>query len=313
MSLQIDGFNLIPGGFTWIRIRPSISVGDNDIDSAMAVRCHSIDAIRSDSNLYSTIVDSDNLEQYVLTRDDVGCFIGISYQILTQSTPSPPPQITGTVLPVGYPQCSDSMLSNEANNTDNSQKITTRQFLLSEEYGLVLPGPPRLVEFTIEGSGESMEVGTYAMAKTDYIGGFEGASEYWWMRIGADGRRTQVTEPKKISVHPSSGRCLSCLGTGDNQRLSTEQRSNPVDTTAVSVDVNISKDDDPRYYKLNEGKFILRSKCSTVTCLPSSPLHTIINVFSADRGCYLKAKCRPTRTDGMQGEIFTSKSSLIVS
>lgn len=254
MPLQIDGFNLIPGGFTWIRIHPTISVGDNDVDSAMTMRCHSIDAIRSDSSLYSTIVDSDNLEQYVLTRDDVGCFIGVSYQISTQSTPV---QIARTALSVNYPQCSNSLISNEANNIDGPQ--ITRQFLLSEEYGLVLPGPPRLVEFTIEG-GEPMEVGTYAMAKSDYIGGFEGASEYWWMRIGADGRRTQVTEPKKISVHPSSGRCLSCGGAGD-QSLSTEYTSNRVDTSAAD-DVITSKDDDPRYYKLNEGKFVLRSNCS---------------------------------------------------
>jgi hypothetical protein len=105
-----------------------------------------------------------------------------------------------------------------------------------------------------------MEVGTYAMAKTNYIGGFEGASEFWWMRIGADGRRTQVTEPKKISVHPSSGRCLSCGGAGD-QSLSMELTSNPVDA-AAAADVIISKDNDPRYYRLNEGTFVLLLKCS---------------------------------------------------
>lgn len=251
ISLQIDGFNIIPRGFTWIRIHPSISVGDNDIDSA--VRCHSIDALRSDSSLYSTILDSDNLEQYVLTRDDVGCFIGISHQISTHSAPST--QITGTVLSVSQPHCSDSLISDEANDPQ-----ITRQFLLSEEYGLVLPGPPRLVEFTIEGV-ESMEVGAYAMAKTNYIGGFEGASEYWWMRVGADGRRTQVTEPKKISVHPSSGHCLSCGDAGD-QSLSMEHTSNPVDTVAAADDAIISKDNDPRYYKLNEGTFVLLSMCS---------------------------------------------------
>ena len=262
--------NLIPGGFTWIRIHPSISVGDNDIDSA--VRCHSIDAVCSDSSLYSTILDSDNLEQYVLTRDDVGCFIGISYQISTHSAP-PPPQITGTVLSMGQPHCPDSLISDEANDPQ-----ITRQFLLSEEYGLVLPGPPRLVEFTIEG-GESMEVGTYAMAKTNYIGGFEGASEYWWMRVGADGRRTQVTEPKKISVHPSSGRCLSCGG-ADDQCLSMKHTSNPVDTVAAADDVIISKDDDPRYYKLNEGTFVLLSQvfCMIMmsergACLPHPHYH----------------------------------------
>lgn len=37
-------------------------------------------------------------------------------------------------------------------------------------------------------------------------------------------------------------------------------------------------------------------------------LHKLI-YFVEDVGCTLKSKCRPTRNDNLQGEIFTSKSS----
>ena len=67
--------------------------------------------------------------------------------------------------------------------------------MIGNTIGPVLPGPPRILEFIISGE---MKIGSYAKAETTYIGGVEGASEYWWMRITADGKRTQVTEPKAI-------------------------------------------------------------------------------------------------------------------
>jgi hypothetical protein len=37
-----------------------------------------------------------------------------------------------------------------------------------------------------------------AVAEVSYIGGYEGLSEYWWMRISPEGKRTQVTEPRRV-------------------------------------------------------------------------------------------------------------------
>jgi len=261
MTPQIDGYNLIPKDFSWIRIHP-IVVQDDDDEEVMdggeknVVRCHSIDTLLHDNGLYNVIVGSENSEQYVLTREDVGYFIGICYQIPPiSSSSSTPSQLLpssassdttiSTATNTSKNSISTSIIDAESqsillrNDTDSSIDTlpplplsTTKQFLVSEEYGVVQPGPPRLLEFTIEGT---MEVGSYAVAKVDYIGGFEGASEYWWMRIGADGRRTQVTEPSKIAVHPSTGKCLPS-----------------------SVDDNpFSKDGDPRYYKLNEGEVVI--------------------------------------------------------
>ncbi|RYH14327.1 hypothetical protein EON65_33770 [archaeon] len=66
--------------------------------------------------------------------------------------------------------------------------------------GPILPGPPRLLDFRIE--GDVKEGGT-AKIEADYIGGYEGASEYWWMRIYPTGQRTQITQPTAI---PSNGK-----------------------------------------------------------------------------------------------------------
>ena len=58
-----------------------------------------------------------------------------------------------------------------------------------------MPGPPRLLEFSISGN---CKIGTWAVAEAKYIGGHEGPSEYWWIRVTTDGKRQQITQPKPI-------------------------------------------------------------------------------------------------------------------
>lgn len=43
-----------------------------------------------------------------------------------------------------------------------------------------------------------------AVAEVSYIGGHEGPTEYWWMRISPEGKRTQVTEPRPIPYTPTA-------------------------------------------------------------------------------------------------------------
>lgn len=43
-----------------------------------------------------------------------------------------------------------------------------------------------------------------AVAEVSYIGGHEGPTEYWWMRISPEGKRTQVTEPRPIPYTPAA-------------------------------------------------------------------------------------------------------------
>ena len=62
--------------------------------------------------------------------------------------------------------------------------------------GPVLPGPPRLLEIRIIGE---TKIGNRIIATSKYIGGYEGKSEYWWIRI-KDGEREQITEPRGINI-----------------------------------------------------------------------------------------------------------------
>eukprot|EP01031_Cornospumella_fuschlensis_P027155 gene27155-32801_t len=152
---------------------------------------------------YAVIPGTENKLEYKLQKEDVGHFIGFSF------------------------------------DSDKGKQFA------ENIVGPILPGPPRLLEFRIEGD---VKEGGVAKVEADYIGGYEGASEYWWMRIYPTGQRTQVTQPTAI---PTNGK---------------------------------ESGNDPRHYKLTKD----------------------------DVGCTLKAKCRPKRTDGVQGEIFTSKSSGVI-
>lgn len=163
------------------------------------------------------ITGTENKTEYRLERDDVGHYIGVLF------------------APLG--------------RLGRAVEEEGGQSLVLNTVGPVLPGPPRCLDFHISGS---MVVGQYARADYRYIGGSEGRSEVWWMRISPDGKRTQVSDPQKI---PESG----------SSRGKKEK-------------------DDARYYLIT----------------------------AEDVGCTLKAKCRPTRTDNAQGEIFTSKGSEVI-
>lgn len=73
---------------------------------------------------------------------------------------------------------------------------STASNVMSNFLGPVLPGPPRLVEFIITGD---CKIGSVAVAEAKYIGGSEGASEFWWIRVTKDGKRDQITKPKAIN------------------------------------------------------------------------------------------------------------------
>ena len=68
--------------------------------------------------------------------------------------------------------------------------------IVREPIGPVLPGPPRLLDIRIIGE---TKVGNRLVASSKYIGGYEGTSEYWWIRI-KDGERQQITEPYAINI-----------------------------------------------------------------------------------------------------------------
>lgn len=188
------------------------------------------------------IPNSENRLEYRLEKGDVNSYIGICYG------------------PVGT-----TPKFVEDNKTD--------RHIVSNTVGPVLPGPPRVLEFTV---GGDLRVGAYAKANVTYIGGTEGRSEYWWMRITGDGKRTQITEPK-ATPDPSNNRAF-----GDSK-------------------------EDSRFYLVKPGTSYLFLHYAYLMLIM---ILTVSDV--EDLGCTLKAKCRPIRVDGAAGEIFTSKSSVVV-
>jgi hypothetical protein len=94
------------------------------------------------------------------------------------------------------------------------------------------------------------------------MGGREGASEFWWMRVSPEGRRTSITEPRRCSG--AGVDVVAGAGAGAGAQVGAQ-----------------GTEGDPRRYLLT----------------------------AEDVGCVLRVKCRPTRSDGVQGEIFTSACS----
>jgi hypothetical protein len=156
------------------------------------------------------------------------------------------------------------------------------------------------------------------------MGGFEGPTEYWWMRISPEGRRTQVCDPRPI---PSPGLPPVLPGPSALAQLLLPE------TAALAVGGATRSDLDPRLYYLAPGTISCCPRIIDVLILyfPYLLLVLLVSIlillgivssippslaslfwsfhFAEDLGCVLKAKCRPARSDGAQGEIFTSASS----
>jgi hypothetical protein len=99
--------------------------------------------------------------------------------------------------------------------------------------GPILPGPPRLLDFEVAGE---LAVGGYARAEGRYIGGLEGPSEYWWMKVTADGKRIQINDPKPIPVVKGLAKDLN------------------------GTDIS----NDPRYYKITSGSYYYMHKSTAL-------------------------------------------------
>ncbi len=142
-----------------------------------------------DSSSYTVVNSTENKFDYTLGIDDVGFYIGVLYE------------------------------QKDGKKMFHPSKSSSRADGL---IGPILPGPPRLLDFVVAGD---LYVGGYAKAEGRYIGGVEGPSEYWWLKVSADGKRSQITEPKAIPW------------------IGAQAIHNP--------------DNDPRYYKLTPGKKVI--------------------------------------------------------
>ena len=193
---------------------------------------------------YSAIKGSENLIDYKLVADDVDCYISFRHAWV--------PSANG-----------------EAAVADNV-KIIQAQYAI----GPVTAGPARLLDLRVVGmkrdtpasiavepesvDGEEAEVvvvnengvlqvGYYAMAKVDYIGGTQGASEFWWLKTNPDGRREELTS--RTSVVENSPDLSHVLD---------------LHSSSEKIPEEISKD--PRFYKIKPEDLgcTLKVKCCPV-------------------------------------------------
>lgn len=145
--------------------------------------------------------------------------------------------------------------------------------------GPVLPGPPRIIGNSVQIVSEEghldhvFQPGDIAFAVCNYVGGEEGPSDVWWMRV-KDGVRENLTEPRGVTTeHLRATDGLShCI---DGRGGWRGRSAFPYTTNGASSLGN----GDPRVYHIRPD----------------------------DVGWTLKVKCRPVRIDMYRGDVVTSK------
>ena len=309
---------------------------------------------------HTLIAGSENEAVYTLCKDDVGHYVGILYKQRGQQQPHFVEAALGPVL-ASAPRLLNFDIAH-CSGWAGSSSCTSSSSSSSSSSG---------------GAG-------VAYAQTQYIGGHEGASEYWWMRITAQGRRQQLSEPTPLplalAATPAASAAAAARAVGAVGAVGADSEDGGLlggsgddgDDSSAVVGVLGS---DPRIYVLSEGAphccstdppILSRFKCiyllsavilitqcgncisprvltiyqdnakysimflhfvrAVVVPMPShsmpypqsTPLCCVISCAAwrpcdgrrsapEDVGCTLKVKCRPVRSDGAQGEIFTSK------
>jgi len=186
------------------------------------------DAVPLAAMEYSVIPGVDGCASYELTVDDVGCFL----------------KLTGSMKPeaeAAVDEGAGAEAGAGAGAEHSAQECVA--FESAHVLGPVAPGPPRLVAIKIVGEPQ---VGQRLVAQVDYVGGTQGASEFWWMRI-RDGERENMSEPSALSEVQ-----VACLNP-----------SNPTNPTSADADGDGS---DPRVYLLGSADrgCVFKLKCRPV-------------------------------------------------
>ena len=162
--------------------------------------------------------------------------------------------------------------------------------------------------------------GRYAVAEALYTGGKQGASEYWWLNI-RQGERKQLGDAEAVGMGTSTAELLQLIrraeglldgndndgekiaGAGPNDLNENEnENENENDVTRAKEGGDGGSGDET---SVNNNKQKLRDDARKV--LEKDP--RVILIRDADIGSIYKVKCRPVRSDGHRGEIFTSKPS----
>ncbi len=119
----------------------------------------SITWYRKRENISDIVHENSNRDQYTLDIGDIDCFIHCEIK------------------------------------WKNNDTMVEEILMIPDTLGPVLPGPSRLLDLSVTGM---LEVGKKAIASYKYVGGIEGCSEFWWLKIN-NGKREQISDPIPIS------------------------------------------------------------------------------------------------------------------
>lgn len=172
----------------------------------------------SPTSAYSAIVGSENKSDYIFGKEDVGCYVSFRHAWVDSA-----PSLSSPSSPVSASTSTDSQ--QEANGA--AAAGTARVLQAENAIGPVTAGPARLLDIRVVGTGAvltsnsvsgtastqigvnvstecTLEVGElhvnhFAMAHTNYIGGKQGASEYWWLKTNPDGSRKELSQRTPIT------------------------------------------------------------------------------------------------------------------
>ncbi len=152
--------------------------------------------------------------------------------------------------------------------------------ITEQAFGPVLAAPSQIYTQTMNiysltnSSKRDFSVGQDVVACCTYVGGNEGNSEYWWLKVGKDGQREVLTDPMPVSKK-------------HREILDTNLHDIPSITRNSRTSIKIQK-----------------PKFNSTEYLPGDP--RVYRIKQADIGCTLKVKCRPIREDSYRGDVVTS-------
>jgi len=177
---------------------------------------------------FAEIAGTEGRASYELTAGDVGRFLKVTGAMAAAPKP--------VAAPAGEAGAeAEAGTEAEAQDDKGQAMVKAKGFESGAVLGPVAPGPPRLLQIKIAGQAV---VGQSLQAELDYVGGAQGASEFWWLRI-RDGDRENLSEPVALTAEQVA-------------------RFDPADRAAVASD--------PRVYLLKDADrgCIFKLKCRPV-------------------------------------------------
>lgn len=158
-TTQLEGFDGPLPPFTWIRIDPAhLRYFAEDFEGLVAPAFYQEAQQEHPLGGDGQPTHADN--EYVLTREDVGFYMGVRYDVVRESdvclsrssTPGPPPPPSAIELITGDAEAETEAEVGAEEQQQTGEDAPEYKFIVLSTHGVVKPGPPRLTTFDIGGT-----------------------------------------------------------------------------------------------------------------------------------------------------------------